>query len=36
MESKKKYKWIYLQSRNKLTDIENKPMVTEGGGGVEN
>ena len=29
VESKKKwYKWIYLQNRNRLTDIENKLMVT--------
>ena len=29
------YKWTYLQNRNRLTDIENKLMVTEGerGGG---
>ena len=27
---KKWYKWIYLQSRNRFTDIENKCMVTEG------
>ena len=24
------YKWTYLQNRNKLTDIENKLMVTKG------
>ena len=24
MESKKKYKWTYLQNRNRLTDIEDK------------
>ena len=29
VESKKRYKRIYLQ--NKLTDIENKLMVTKGG-----
>ena len=29
---KKWYKWTYLQNRNRLTDIENKPMVTEGEG----
>ena len=28
---KKRYKWIYLQNRNKLTDIENKLMVTKEG-----
>ena len=27
---KKRYKWTYLQNRNRLTDIENKPMVTKG------
>ena len=26
---KKWYKWIYLQNRNRLTDIENKLMVTK-------
>ena len=25
---KKWYKWTYLQNRNRLTDIENKLMVT--------
>ena len=31
MESKKKwYKRTYLQNRNKVTDIENKLMVTRG------
>ena len=32
---KKKYKRTYLQNRNRLTDIENKLMVTKGekGGG---
>ena len=33
---KKRYKWIYLQSKNRVTDTENKFMVTkrgrEGGG----
>ena len=24
------YKWTYLQNRNKLTDIENKRIVTKG------
>ena len=29
VESKKKnYKWTYLQNRNRLTDLENKFMVT--------
>ena len=36
MESKKLYKRIYLQIRNRLTNIENKFMVTkvysDGGG----
>ena len=27
---KNKCKWIYLQNRNSLTDIENKLMVTKG------
>ena len=27
---KKWYKWTYLQTRNRLTDIENKLMVTKG------
>ena len=30
LKSKKWYKWIYLQNRNRLTDIENKLMVTKG------
>ena len=30
MESKKGYKCTYLQNRNRLTDIENKLMVTNG------
>ena len=29
---KKKYKWTYIQNRNKSTDIENKLMVTKGEG----
>ena len=29
---KKGYKWTYLQNRNRVTDIENKFMVTEGEG----
>ena len=28
-ESKKKYKWTYLQDRNRLTDWENKSLVTK-------
>ena len=31
VESKKWYKWTYLQKRNRLTDIENKLMDTKGG-----
>ena len=27
---KRCYKWTYLQNRNRLTDIENKFMVTKG------
>ena len=27
---KKWYKWTYLQTRNRCTDIENKFMVTKG------
>ena len=27
---KKLYKWIYLQNRNKVTNVENKLTVTEG------
>ena len=30
VESKIWYKWTYLQNRNRLTDIENKFMVTKG------
>ena len=30
---KKRYKWTYLQNRNRLTDIENKFVVTKGEGG---
>ena len=33
MESKKKkkrYKWTYLQKRNRVTDVGNKLMVTRG------
>ena len=33
MESKKWHKWTYSQNRNRLTDIENKFMVTKGGRG---
>ena len=27
---KKWYKWTFLQNRNRLTDLENKCMVTKG------
>ena len=27
---KKLYKWTYLPNRNRLTDIENKLMITKG------
>ena len=30
MEPKKRYKWTYLQNRDRLTDKENKRMVTKG------
>ena len=30
---KKWYKWTYLQNRNRLTDIENKLIVTKGDSG---
>ena len=36
VESKKKnkqkqwYKWTYLQNRNRITDVENKILVTKG------
>ena len=29
LKKKKWYKWTYLQNRNRLTDIENKHMVTK-------
>ena len=32
---KKQYKWTYLQNRNRLTDIENKPMATKGEQGAK-
>ena len=37
LESKKLYKWIYVQNGNRPTDIESKLTVTEeegGGGGI--
>ena len=30
MESKQYYKSMYIQNRNRLTDIENKPVGTKG------
>ena len=30
VESKKWYKWTYSQNRNRVTDVENKFMVTKG------
>ena len=30
---KKGYKWTYIQNRNRVTDVENKLMVTGGWGG---
>ena len=30
MESKKQYKWTYLQNRNRLMDIENKHAYQRG------
>ena len=30
---KKGYKWTYLQNRSRVTDVENKLMVTRGWGG---
>ena len=35
VESKMRHKWTYLQNRNRLTDIENKLMVTKGERGGE-
>ena len=29
------YKWTYVQSRNRVTDVENKLMITKGKKGVE-
>ena len=29
LESKIWHKWMYLQNRNRLTDIENKLMITK-------
>ena len=33
---KKRYKWTYLQNRNRFTDLENKLMVTKREGGGRN
>ena len=33
VESKIWYKCTFLQNRDRLTDIENKPMITKGEGG---
>ena len=36
VEPKKQYKWTYVQKGTRLSDVENKPMVTTGkreGGG---
>ena len=30
---KKGYKWTYLQNRSRVTDVENKLMLTKGMGG---
>ena len=36
MESKNKgYKWIYLQNRKRLTDLENKLIVAKGKDGMK-
>ena len=32
VEPKKKDKWTYLQNRHRITDTENKLMVTKGKG----
>ena len=29
-QKKKQYEWTYLQNRNKVTDVENKCMITRG------
>ena len=34
-KKKKRYKWAYLQSRTKVTDVENKLMVISGERGEE-
>ena len=37
LKKKKRYKWTYLQNRNRVKDVENKFMVTKGvwcGGGI--
>ena len=30
MKPKIRYKWAYLQNKNRLMDIEDKPVVTKG------
>ena len=35
LKKKKWYKWTYLQNRNRLTDIENKFIITKGDGREE-
>ena len=32
---RKWYKWTYLQNSNRVTDVENKPMVTRGDRGKD-
>ena len=37
LKKKKRYKWTYIQNRNRPTDIEDKLTVTKGdrvGGGI--
>ena len=36
VESKKWYKWTYLQTRNRLKDVDDNLMVTKGDGGEIN
>ena len=35
VKSKKWYKWAYLHNRNRVTDVENKLMVTKLGEGAD-
>ena len=30
VEPKNKYKWIYIQNRNRITNVEDECMVTKG------